>query len=144
MPVRFTVKVKIPKAIAALTAEVENAVRRAVNDTAFATEADAKQRIQTGTKSGRTYRRGKGLHQASAAGEAPATDTGALVNSISTAPDLPNLIAEVRVAAEYGLALETGTRKMAARPFLTPAIEAQGEKIANRVTAEIRKVTGDA
>jgi cell pole-organizing protein PopZ len=142
MAIKIRVRVEIPRALGALTTDMVGAVQRGVNTSAFAVEADAKQRIQTGSKSGRTYKRNGINHQASAAGESPATDTGLLVNSISTAPSLPNLSAEVRVAAEYGLALETGTRKMAPRPYLTPAVEAEAQQMANRITTEIRKVTG--
>lgn len=93
----------------------------AVRKAAFDIEAGAKQSMK-GPKSGATYKRGSKSHQASAPGEAPAIDTGNLVNSIQT--DVQGLRAEVGTAVEYALYLEYGTSKMAARPFLGPAAEA--------------------
>jgi HK97 gp10 family phage protein len=108
--------------------------------TAFAIEADVKAAIQTGAKTGRVYtRRGKGkrrrliTHQASAPGEAPATDTGFLVNSISTKLEPEKMRAIVRVGAEYAVFLEYGTVRMAARPFFTPVVEAQKSAFAKRL-----------
>lgn len=50
-------------------------------------------------------------------------DTGFLKNSIQvTFPD--DLTGVVFVAAEYGIYVELGTRRMAARPYLRPALEA--------------------
>jgi len=71
---------------------------------------------------GRTYVRGGIAHTASAPGQPPAVDTGNLKNSIQT-----NRVSQreyrVNVGAEYGIYLELGTSRMAARPFLTPAVE---------------------
>jgi len=69
-------------------------------------------------KHGRLY----GAHRASAPGEAPATDTGMLVNSI-LARGAGEFTAVVAVHARYGLYLEMGTVHMAARPFLRPAVD---------------------
>jgi hypothetical protein len=54
-----------------------------VRATAFEIEGDVKRRIMSGSKTGRIYLRGKRRrrHQASAPGESPATDTGALASS---------------------------------------------------------------
>jgi HK97 gp10 family phage protein len=94
-----------------------------VQSTAEAIATDAKLRIMNGPKTGRVYLVGKNrAHQASAPGEAPATDTGHLAASIQTA-QVSDLTSEVSVGAEYAEALEYGTSCMAARPFLTPAVE---------------------
>lgn len=75
-------------------------------------------------KSGRLYRRGRtAMHQASAPGEAPAVDTGFLTNSIQVATTGP-LTAEIQIPAEYAAYLEFGTRRMAPRPYVQPAIDA--------------------
>lgn len=90
-----------------------------VRKTTFDIEAGAKTAIQTGAKTGRTYKRGKRgrVHRASAKGQAPATDSGGLVNSIQSGFD-SSLSGEVSVGAEYGAILEPD------RPFLYPAAEA--------------------
>ncbi|GEM_PF-4033277 len=90
---------------------------------AFEVEAEAKTAIQTGAKSGRLYKRGKRTHRASAEGEAPASDTGALVNSIR-AHRVRRLLWEVRVGQLYGALLELKLN----RPFLLPALEKVRER----------------
>lgn len=81
--------------------------------------------IQRGTKTGRVYERAAGsnlsrVHQASAAGEAPATDTGRLVSSIKV--EQMGLSGSVGTDLEYAKDLEFGTFRVAARPFLRPAL----------------------
>lgn len=84
---------------------------------AFDVEGNAKAAIMSGPKSGRRY----GNHTASAPGEAPATDVGNLVNSIHAKKE-SRFVWVVGVGAKYGKALEMGTRRMAPRPFLLPAL----------------------
>ena len=62
-------------------------------------------------------------HIASRPGDAPNTDTGNLVKSISVQPLQPKKTMTVGVNAKYGSALEFGTKNMEARPFMQPAIE---------------------
>ena len=50
-------------------------------------------------------------------------DTGALKNSIQAAQEAP-LTWAVNVGQGYGIYVEFGTHRMAARPYLTPAVEA--------------------
>lgn len=59
--------------------------------------------------------------EASAKDRAP-VDTGNLKNSIQAKQVAP-LTWEVHVGAEYGAYVEYGTRRTAAQPFLTPAVE---------------------
>ena len=49
-------------------------------------------------------------------------DTGHLKNSIQARPE-GLLVWRVESPADYSLYVEFGTRRMAARPFLTPAVE---------------------
>ena len=90
-------------------------------------EGDAKNSLG-GPRSGLMYRVGGTalspiLHQASAPGEPPATDTGNLADSIDSQMIGPTT-GEVSVGAEYGAPLEFGSaRGLAPRPFLTPATE---------------------
>lgn len=92
-------------------------IRRAL----YELEADIKTAMSQ-SKSGRTYKRGKKVHQASAAGEAPAIDTGLLINSM--VPTFPSPTKGIlTIGAEYAAFLEFGTNKIAARPFATPAVQ---------------------
>ena len=67
---------------------------------------------------------GKG-HKPSAPGEAPNRDTGTLQAHIEVSmPEPPSegtIVARVTSSAPYAAALEFGTSKMAARPYLRPA-----------------------
>jgi len=100
-----------------LSAGMSARVGKVVQRTAQQVVASAKEKMAEG-KSGHMY----GSHPASAPGEAPAIDTGNLAASIQIEPD-GNLRAVIVVGADYGPHLEYGTSRMAARPFLTPAME---------------------
>lgn len=100
-----------------LSAGMSARVGKVVQRTAQEVAASAKEKMAEG-KSGRRY----GDHTASAPGEAPAIDSGNLAASIQIEPD-GDLRAIIVVGAEYGPHLEYGTSRMAARPFLTPAME---------------------
>ena len=87
--------------------------------------------IQQGAKSGVVYEKynPRRTHRASAAGQPPATDTGFLVNNIVLKIDGDKLGAGVESRADYSAFLEFGTSKMAARPFMQPALESNKRKI---------------
>lgn len=89
--------------------------------------------VQRGVKSGTTYEKYKPrrTHTASAPGQAPATDTGQLVSSISTRVKTEGrkVIGEIVADAPYAQALEFGTRKMMARPFMQPALSKNARKV---------------
>lgn len=71
---------------------------------------------------GRSYRRGRtAVHVASAAGDAPAVDTGRLRQSI-TALKVDDGHWRVGTNVVYAPYLEFGTRRMAARPFMRVAV----------------------
>lgn len=98
--------------------------------------------IQSGQKSGRIYKRGAITHQASAPGEAPASDTGALVRSIRVDHQPGTGRASVVVAADYAGYLEFGTRKMAPRPFIRPSIaklKAEAPEVLRTVKFSVKK-----
>jgi HK97 gp10 family phage protein len=65
----------------------------------------------------------------SAAGDAPASDTGFLASNIHLIFKDQGFLAEVESRADYSAALEFGTIKMRARPFLQPALEEGRKKI---------------
>ena len=70
-------------------------------------------------------------HTASAAGEPPATDTGFLVNSITSGvvKEGNAFVGEVKASAPYAIHLEFGTTRMSARPFFQPALQQNERKI---------------
>lgn len=89
--------------------------------------------IQRGAKSGETYElyNPRRTHTASAPGEAPATDTGFLVGSIThqVKKSGTNLVGQIVASAPYAIHLEFGTREMAKRPFMEPALRKNQKKI---------------
>lgn len=124
---RVTNKPRYNSVISQYTADAKVLVGRAgnlVRNTAVSS-------IQQGAKSGVVYEKynPRRTHRASAAGEPPATDTGFLVNNIFVKFDSDKLGVSVESRANYSLALEFGTSKMAARPFMQPALESNKSKI---------------
>jgi len=79
------------------------------------------------------------IHQASAPGESPATDTGFLVSSIKA--DRKELSARVFSSLNYAFWLEYGTTKMEARPFLAPALFENEKFIIDKLVQGITKAT---
>jgi len=125
------------KALAKLARQFGPAIAEAAVIGAHAIRTTAIQSIQDQSPGeivvrSRTGGGGEYDHTAAAAGEAPNTDTGDLVNSIQVEVLPTGVFVGTRLA--YGGWLELGTRKMQARPWLIPALEA------NR--AEIEKTTG--
>ena len=94
-----------------------------------------------GPGSGRTYRRGRVIHQASAPGQPPATDHGRLIGSYTwqTGTDGKGPFVDIGTSVAYAPHLEYGTSKMAARPHFRPAIEAQVDNMANRFRERIAR-----
>ena len=101
-------------------------------NTALDIQARAQMAIMQPPKSGRIYKRGNVLHQASAPGEAPAVDTGFLVTSAYT-KRVASADYETGFTAEYAKALEFGRPKMAPRPYLRPAVEAVRERFMSAI-----------
>lgn len=130
-----------------LEAEVERAIEATLKGAAQIVANDAKQSVARGPKTGRIYTtrfvrlpNGRVIpteprvpHQASAPGEAPATDTGKLVSSIVA--DAKGQSAWVEARSQYALWLEYGTRYMLPRPFLLPAFERNRERCAQLLRA---------
>ena len=147
MPPGSAAKRDIKVSFAAVGAAVSRHARKAVIAAAFDLQALAIAEIQTGQKSGKVYKRitEKGNvieHRASAPGEAPATDFGVLVGSISTSPSSDPTEAEARVivTAEQGAALEFGREdgSIAARPFIRPAADRIEKGFAQRVSKAVQ------
>lgn len=119
---------EIKSALVKLPIEVRAAADKALAEAASNIADDVVRSIQTGKRTGLMY----GSHQASAPGEPPANKTGNLANSVSTVR-LGATSHFVKVAAYYSGFLESGTYKMAPRPFIEPAIE-RGAKMVKRLT----------
>lgn len=111
--------------------QYESSARQIVGKAGNLVRNTAVESINQGAKSGVVYEKynPRRSHRASAAGEPPATDTGFLVQNIRLVLDADNLGATVESGAKYSEALEFGTSKIAARPFLQPALEANRPKI---------------
>lgn len=77
---------------------------------------------------GRVYKRRGITHQASAAGEPPAADTGLYGASIATqlVSDAQGVAVRVGTNDKRGVWLEKGTRTMQARPHFIPALSRLG------------------
>jgi hypothetical protein len=109
-------------AFPALSANIARLADVVCERTALAVEANAKLLIQNPPKTGRIYRHGKIEHQASAPWQAPATDTGNLVNTALTERKA-EADWEVGFTAEYAAGLEFGTARILPRPYLRPSVE---------------------
>lgn len=100
--------------------------------------------VMDGQKSGRIYRRRGAEHQASAPGEAPASDTGRLVQSGHTEVLTEGQIVRGRVtwSTAYALKLEVGTEKVAPRPFVRPALAATKGAVERALIVELLPIFG--
>ena len=115
---------------AAMTREIGKAVLTAAD----LIRRDAQISITTGSQGGAG-------HVASLPGQPPNSDTGNLAddgNIISTRTGL--LEAEVSSNAEYSAALEFGTSRMAARPFMQPSADKNRKKATALVHAAVKRV----
>ena len=129
--------------IVGLTDEVKKVVMATMEAGARLVLNDANRSIANGPKSGRVYKRGNVEHQASAPGEAPATDTGRLIASGRAGAEVKGDVirALVEYKVDYAAYLEFGTRKMAPRPYLIPAIERNRARIAKLISDALKNGT---
>jgi len=127
----------VQRFIKAFAKEAEAGIANAVTATALEINSDVKKRIQRGPKTGIIYTRGSvqnlsAEHQASAPGEAPATDTGTLVSSVYFEQST-KLSATIGSRLAYASWLEYGTQKIMPRPAWVPATEAGRSKLTKRI-----------
>lgn len=145
MPFEFTIESRegkslltkvIPSKIASLNTE---RIKRIAEATAKDIEGTAREQIQTGKRSGRLYRKKSGrIHQASAPGEFPASDTGQLANSIlSEAVSNGALVGSV---VRHGLYMEEGTSRVAKRPWLMPSLQMNIPKLEQRLNKMLEEL----
>lgn len=106
-----------------LAKRLPQVVNEICETSAKAIEADVKVGM-AGPHTGRVYSVGGVDHQASAPGEMPAIDTGALASSIQTEADGPNVWV-VYTGMDYAQSLEFGsvTQGILPRPYFVPATE---------------------
>jgi len=125
----------LQKKLRNLTKEVHKKVSKELTKGALDIRNTAINAIQQ-QSSGRKY----GNHTASKPGDAPNVDTGELIASIFAQPSSPNkLEAAVVATAPHARFLEFGTSKMAARPFLNPALNANEKLIMDSVIKSINE-----
>lgn len=138
---RVSVKIKglerFRRVSAALPPEVMQEVKKELEAGAMLIGNSYKTKILRGPKTGKVYKRGSVSHQASAPGEAPANDTGRLVAQTVTGPTKKGAFIASR--ANYAAALELGTRKMAARPAMVPAVEENRKAIERGVVRGVQR-----
>lgn len=131
---------EVARALAQYGAKAERLISDAVNATALEINGDVKRAIQRGPKTGVVYEKSNPnrRHVASAPGEAPATDTGALVSSLYFTRE-PPLTATIGSRLPYAYYLEFGAINMAPRPSWLPAIEENRPKFNKRLDAALRR-----
>ena len=125
---------KVKKAIDELIANVDKPFEEVLEGGGQEIRKEAVRSIQQDPKTGIIYQRynPRRRHQASAKGEAPASDTGFLVSQIKVQKKSPDEIA-VESTAPYSPFLEFGTSQMGERPFMHPATMRAFPKIARAV-----------
>lgn len=133
-------RTEIDGGLAGLEPKVRAGAIDGLNAVGLAMLNAAKKRIQSGPASGTVYEKygPRRTHQASAPGEAPATDTGGLVNSGFNELDEPALEVSIGFAKLYAAMLEYGTRRMGKRPFLLPTVEEWRSKIGRVIRLAIK------
>jgi hypothetical protein len=117
-------------------AEIMDAMDKVNNKVALDVRNEAVQSMR-GPKSGKTYRvpGTKRTYTASAPGEAPAVRLGTLRQSIQV-EFISKMHRRVGTNIKYGKHLELGTRKMAARPYLRPALDRAVSKVGGHIQDE--------
>jgi hypothetical protein len=137
---------EVNAALQAYGKDLGNSLALIVDATALEAVTDVRKAIQGPPKTGREYARGVNndkVHRASAPGEAPATDTGTLVNSIYN-ESRGKYSRAIGSRLDYAYYLEFGTFKMAKRPSWIPAVERAIPKMLKRVEIAIAKAKARA
>ena len=101
----------------------------------------ARIRMSGGQGRGNRRRAAARIYQASAPGEPPRKRTGTLQKSIAHEVERESnaIVARVGTKVDYGRYLEFGTRKMAARPYLQPALTEYLPKFHAIVMTDLRR-----
>ena len=129
----------VQKAITQYGVRAEEEISRALNATGTSIVNGVKKQMRS-SKSGKRYKSGKsGIHIASAPYEAPAVDSGTLINRSIYEEKISNLHFVVGSNIQYSSFLEFGTRKMAPRPSWTLEVFAHREILGRLVEAALRR-----
>ena len=131
------------KNIEALKSKAEAETARAVRATAQAIRNDAIISVKSHLSAGNVYTRGTVKHVASKPGSPPNQDRGTLTRNIRVTMN-DDLTADISSNAPYSAALEFGTSNMAARRFMTPAVEGQRVKHKERLQKAIMRAASHA
>lgn len=128
-----------------MTGEIQAQLRSAQSDIVRQTAMEILTEVRRSMnepKHGRIYIYGGYVHQASAPGEAPATDTGGLWASyqVYIEETSDGTIGIVGSDNPNAANLEYGTSKIAPRPALVPAVEQSRTKFTNRTLSRLRKI----
>jgi hypothetical protein len=116
-----------------------DAIGKDVTATALEINTAVKKAIQRGPKTGKTYTRGNVEHTASAAGEAPATDTGTLVSSVYF-DNTGKMSATIGSRLAYAYYLEYGVTRIAPRPVWQPETIKGQAKLNERVLKTLERL----
>lgn len=118
---------------------IPKSVDDAVNATGLELRGEIVKGYAEGGKSGRIYEKynPRRTHQASAPGQAPATDTARLMNSVVFENIGPASIS-VSTDVLYGLWQELGTQDIAPRPLWVPEAKKIQPKFVKRLEAALR------
>lgn len=137
----------LQRKLAAIPTKLQGPLKRQTEISAINIMTNAIRNVQAGPASGRIYQKYKPrrVHQASAPGESPASDTGKLASNITYALHDDKLGADIGTNLKHGLWMETGTKgkgdkpRIRARPWLFPA--AEDERVAHvaRMTKALNK-----
>ncbi len=127
--------------IHALVEKKKNRVKTAVKVSGISVLNTVIKSIMTGTKTGITYKRRSVTHTASAAGEAPASDTGDLAGSFISVSANSGYSAVIGASGEQGRKskwLEFGTANIKPRPHLIPALESNRRHVEKLIKTALK------
>ncbi|MBL7685545.1 MAG: hypothetical protein JNK65_05890 [Deltaproteobacteria bacterium] len=136
--IRYTLGEEILKKVREMDPQVLRGLEIGLKQGAFFLEARIKRALSQSGRGGKVYKRGEKSHVASAPGQAPAVDSGRLLNSIRT--DFKG-INDVRIGSDviYASFLEKGTSKMGSRPYLSRVINENPNAIEEIILKAIEK-----
>ncbi|MEI5687743.1 HK97-gp10 family putative phage morphogenesis protein [Sphingomonas kyungheensis] len=124
-----------------LARSLDNHVSRALYAAGQLVEDEAKGSITRGSAGGQ--KGGKHQHVPSLPGQPPNEEFGGLRGNIETIQEEPFKVI-VSSNAEYSQHLEFGTSKMAARPFMGPAINQPRDEVSKLIAAGVKRAAQDA
>lgn len=132
---------RLERRLRALPGRYRDEIGREIAVSLVELDAHAKTSIQGGGRSGRLYRRRSIVHQASAPGEYPKTDTGQLVASLFFRMASDKLSGFFGSMLGYARHLELKAAEKGGRPWLSPTFQAKEAGIRARIREAVRKAT---